>query len=34
MRRKTVIAVAVLLLVILVMGFLGVLQIQSAIVPG
>lgn len=34
MRRKTLIAVAVLLLVILVMGFLGVLQIQSAIVRG
>jgi hypothetical protein len=32
-RRNTVLAIAVLLVVIVIMGFLGVLQVQRAITP-
>jgi hypothetical protein len=32
-RRNTVLAIAALLVVILIMGFLGILQMQRAITP-
>jgi len=32
-RRNTILAIAVLLIIILFMGFLGVLQMESAITP-